>query len=1440
MAATMAPLPVPARSAPPSGAGPALQLAGTRLGALDLSSPPLARAARAGHTSAALPLIRSGRTTVEEVVIASAGADEAQILHQSDGTLLAALPFPPAPSDTQGQSNDSDCSRNSGSAADAHDYSVTAVALSQPEKESSTVLLFASKGNRVCVWRSHPPGSRRTRRWAVHSSLTLPSGTNVTAMDAFQATLVVGTGTGEICMFFLPPPPAHNWIQHPWRVPAPKRSAAKPVATVRLAPDGSYLAAALHSDRRVLVWSLALPRSPASHTLPCEPVLLQRLVLSRTAQRIHWRTPPPAHEPTPVYSHQLRSLAQPVLVVYTSEGTLRFYTPVLDQPNRLSLVAAVDRASFSPDHVANAVSDSTPATETLYFDAGSLALAGNACYQRLQGRLSAMELGMDSNLGATLTTHSHTRQTVSPSERDLVDTLRTRIKRLEYFSIDSPDVLLRVEGHKVVMRALAGVDCAPPSLVQGYTALAMDIPPLSQDPANVPTSAEPSFCNDNPLKSLSTSQASAFIPLVPDTSFSRGKEGPSLATAGFVTLGADGARTAVQMRLDHLFDGHLNKAVCAPPDYTPAAPGSAAPIQALLPLPTGSVACAPIRGGVQATLWTVFFDSTGKPVLAPSQAHTPPIVASKNFTQALRIGEATVLIPASDPTIHMVYSCGAKCQSITLPAAVLSACHLAGPHRAGSYTAALVLSDGSVRVLQEQGDHIGLSPDSEYPPLPSEAYTTESLASCLERSSLQLIFCTLCLSSATNSRPGQPKHTAVLSAWSIPTECKGGTSHWSLLSRCTLPLSTTDKNLDVAQGQASLCFSLGAAKIAFSLSLTDDSMFGIWDPHTQHLENGMEYWALIPSSSHILPSWNGDGDVVSFFSGSAVQILAPDHEGTWSSLAEIDCSTWTAHIGASTWVGNALLVAGGSTLRVYAPNLESDRRKMSALPIPIALANRVGPLAPHHPDFLSAALTTGRVDLAKGALSVLLHALRTASGSSLVEVPALPLRDFWHRTVKPEPSKSSQTAYTALFSNSFPSLDQSDTSVNNTWTQESASELAHLLPTVQLDMSKDEQEGLSILSQAVVDLSTVQASLDSYGLRFLGRLFAVRSPSGKSGTREPLCYREAVVAFHSPAQEPLLTAVNTVCGTSMTWSTAKDIGVFLWTHEGPALRHLTESVARSEFLRPTIGTTKGAPAGPTRDPVGCSLLYFALGAGQEKKMLTLWRQASWHPEQAKMITFLSKDFSVPRWRAAAAKNAYVLMSQRRFLFAASFFMLAGALKDAVNVCLRQLRDLDLAITLCRIAEASDRGTDQDHRSSTPNNAAGPVLTWLLWSRVIPLSVRRQDRWMLQYALTLLKHPLSLQALLASWSDLEQQLSQAMVDAGYKHELFECDWAHNEWLVLPRLSEHIGAPETLASLLAAVPPEQRDQRTQHSFLKFQKRTLERLGLYLPTVKSIRRP
>jgi hypothetical protein len=72
--------------------------------------------------------------------------------------------------------------------------------------------------------------------------------------------------------------------------------------------------------------------------------------------------------------------------------------------------------------------------------------------------------------------------------------------------------------------------------------------------------------------------------------------------------------------------------------------------------------------------------------------------------------------------------------------------------------------------------------------------------------------------------------------------------------------------------------------------------------------------------------------------------------------------------------------------------------------------------------------------------------------------------------------------------------------------------------------------------------------------------------------------------------------------------------------------------------------------------------------------------------------------------------------------AASFFLLGGGLRDAVNVCTRNLNDLSLGIVIARLYEG---GTN------------GPVFCDLLRKDVLQQALKTDNRWLAHWALSML-------------------------------------------------------------------------------------------------------
>lgn len=118
-----------------------------------------------------------------------------------------------------------------------------------------------------------------------------------------------------------------------------------------------------------------------------------------------------------------------------------------------------------------------------------------------------------------------------------------------------------------------------------------------------------------------------------------------------------------------------------------------------------------------------------------------------------------------------------------------------------------------------------------------------------------------------------------------------------------------------------------------------------------------------------------------------------------------------------------------------------------------------------------------------------------------------------------------------------------------------------------------------------------------------------------------------------------------------------------------------------------------------------------------------------------MLRFLSNDFQQARWKSAALKNAYALLSKQRYgepigssstssytcgsaAYAAAFFLLGDSPKDAINICVRQLKDLQLATAIARV---------RDDEKET-------LLKGLVNQHVLPLALEGGHRWLAHWAL----------------------------------------------------------------------------------------------------------
>ncbi|RAL17097.1 WD repeat protein [Aspergillus homomorphus CBS 101889] len=442
-----------------------------------------------------------------------------------------------------------------------------------------------------------------------------------------------------------------------------------------------------------------------------------------------------------------------------------------------------------------------------------------------------------------------------------------------------------------------------------------------------------------------------------------------------------------------------------------------------------------------------------------------------------------------------------------------------------------------------------------------------------------------------------------------------------------------------------------------------------------------------------------------------------DSRPSWTQIREIWIRDITPHpIGDSCWLSNGHLAIGaGNQLFIYENEISAADHLISQLRIPARGQSTVdlfdvvsrlnGPLPVFHPQFLAQCILSGKTNLVHSILLNLHRKLKFyTEGDDIDGFLDMSLEDFYveHDTPQRATSKELNSSYADL------SLDDEVTVVDENTAMTLNGNLARFaLP----QLSSQEQFRLVDTVECVATVEKHRRSMDDNAARYLlfFRQHLLRRTQGVA-ISDTVSWREIVWAFHSGSQDILIDLVSRQYAGKLGWKSARESGIFMWLSNPAAVRAQLEVVARNEYTKTE-----------EKNPIDCSLYYLAL---RKKNILQgLWRMAHWHREQAVTQRLLSNNFDEPRWKTAALKNAYALLGKRRFEYAATFFLLAGQIRDAALVCVNQVGDLQLAIAITRAYEGDD----------------GPVLKELLEERVLPEAAADGNRWMASWAFWMLGH-----------------------------------------------------------------------------------------------------
>lgn len=493
-----------------------------------------------------------------------------------------------------------------------------------------------------------------------------------------------------------------------------------------------------------------------------------------------------------------------------------------------------------------------------------------------------------------------------------------------------------------------------------------------------------------------------------------------------------------------------------------------------------------------------------------------------------------------------------------------------------------------------------------------------------------------------------------------------------------------------------------------------------------------------------------------------LHILVPSRDTeSWKCVWSYDmhASTFTRISGLALVDDTSFAVSAGSCIFLFTD-------KDWQISISDTVKNARAARAVYDPVFLQQLLYTGNLSGARTILATLHDKIVSTGDCS--ELPAdLGLTDdqLFQPVANHAQHKDMRRDYSAIFGRSEETND-------SILSASKAASLHNLLKEVMLpSISSTDQVTITAFAIALALVEVKEQSLDRFGLLFYLSYCIKRQLVGSDSVIE-LSSEDIVWASRSTKQDILLDLVKSSV-QSLTWKHARESKIFFWLKDDVAVRELAETIAKAEFLKDE-----------DRDPVAASLWYFALQ--RKSTVLGLWRMSGAHPEHNLTTRILANDFEAPKWRTAANKNAFALIGRRRYAYSAAWFLLAGSVKDAVSVCVRNVQDVDLALAVARICEGQ----------------RGPILEDLLKTNILQLAQEKGDRFLAfrcqellgdaQQALDVLTTPLSsagssdTPALFALYHSVRKTLGPSVREA----ELLQYIWDVLDRIGCKRVAQHM--------------------------------------------------
>ena len=182
---------------------------------------------------------------------------------------------------------------------------------------------------------------------------------------------------------------------------------------------------------------------------------------------------------------------------------------------------------------------------------------------------------------------------------------------------------------------------------------------------------------------------------------------------------------------------------------------------------------------------------------------------------------------------------------------------------------------------------------------------------------------------------------------------------------------------------------------------------------------------------------------------------------------------------------------------------------------------------------------------------------------------------------------------------------------------------------------------------------------------------------------------------------------------TVNWENLSATGIGFWCTELGLLKGLVESIQRNALAE----YMKSKDPQILEDKVAIWLCIL----GKQQLLSTLYKQygnSCASPVHVKIGQFLATDFSDPENANKAKKNAFELLRQKRYYLAVSMFILGGSFREALDLCCRQLDDVQLALFIAKVLKVVGNKFAQ-------GEAMDPLIEYLWSDRIIPYA----DPWM---------------------------------------------------------------------------------------------------------------